>query len=75
MDKEDQQVLRDDEDDILIQQFGKRLREVVGLAGPSVRVLLNNGLTSPLALFQTAESELDKLFRDHPSFGARDRHV
>ena len=77
MDNEDRQALRDDsgndEDNILVQQFGKGLREVMGLGGPSVRVLLDDGLTSPLALFQTAETELDKLFRGHPIFGARDR--
>jgi hypothetical protein len=74
---EEQQVLDDDsgdsEDDTGTRLFGKDLREIVGLPGLAVTILLDDGLTSPLRLYQTAKPELDKLFKANPESGARDR--
>jgi hypothetical protein len=73
LDHEEQQVLDDDsedsEDGAGTRMFFRDLREVVGL----LTILLIDGLTSPLRLYQTAEPELDKLFKANPEFGARDR--
>ena len=77
LDHEEQQVLDNDsgdsKDDTQTRQLGRDLCEVVGLPGSAVTILLDDGLTSPLRLYQTAKPELDKLFKANPEFGARDR--
>ena len=49
------------------------LRQVVELLGPAIEILLKEGLSSPIRLYQTAKTELDELFRANPEFRARDR--
>jgi hypothetical protein len=74
---EEQQVLDnnswDSEDGTGTQMFFRDLREVVELLGLAITILLNEGLTSPLRLYQTAKTELEKLFKANPEFRARDR--